>query len=113
MLSTIATAQIKLDLDATIVRDSVERHVTASILTDEYVPTTIDYDDMAVIVSARKVDEITILVETELFEKTECGELVSIAKPVVEVKKAKTAVIELVDENNDSFTLLTTFEFVE
>lgn len=113
VLSTLATAQIELNLNAVLVRGGSEDYITRTIVVEENVPTIIEQDNLAAIVTAQVVDATTIIVQTELLEQSEAGELVSIAQPVVEVVENKQAVVTLGNAEGDSLVLSITFAFTE
>jgi hypothetical protein len=113
LLSTIAIAQIKLDLDATIIQDLSESHVANTVLLDENIPVTIEYDSLTIVLSATKINAVTIIVETELLKKTEAGELISISKPVLKIDENKEASLKIGDSNGNSLTLIMTLQFTE
>jgi|SRR5579871_129735 len=113
MLSALATAQIELNLDATLVRGGSEDHITRIIVVEENVPAIIEQDNLAAVVAAQIVDATTIIVQAELLEKTEAGELVTLAQPVIEVFENKQSVVTLGNAEGDSLTLSIAFTFTE
>lgn len=113
VLSTLAAAHIELNLDAILVRGGSENHITRTVIVEENVPTIIEQDNLAAVVAAQVVDATTIIVQTELLEQSEAGELVSIAQPVVEVVENKQSVVTLGNAEGDSLTLSISFTFTE
>ena len=107
--STIATAQINLDLSLTLNQDT-ENSVTGAIVVDENVTTSIVFnglDSMVVNLLADTNDDI-VSIQTQFFQKTETEELVAITELLpVQVALGNPATITINDQDSSNTLTLT------
>ncbi len=117
IVSTLATAQINLDLDVTITNQVAEHHATGAIVVEENVTTSVVFDGLdALVVNFRaQTDNEIIDIHVQFFQKTDDDEFVAATEPVsVQVPFGQPATVTVNDTDNDgSLVLIITPTFVE
>lgn len=113
--STIATAQIQLDLDITITHEDVSRHITPVILVDEDVPASIEIANELVISLLTNVDGDIATIQTQFFQKTETDELITAtAALTVQIPLGQAGTVTVTEQDgNGSLIMVVTPTQVE
>lgn len=120
-VSTIATAQVSLDLNLTIKNPITERNASGTVIVEENVPATIVFDGLEAlafeVVANQESDDLTV--QVQVFQITENENLVEITNPLaVRVPFGQPATITVNEEsadeeNNGSLVLVITPSLVE
>ena len=101
LLSTVASAQIGIDLNINIEQGQRKRQIQQTVIVDENVPVVVEDRQLVVHVFAAKENNDDARVETKIFEKVAENELELIASPILLVKFGKTGQIKLGKETGD------------
>ncbi|HSC24667.1 MAG TPA: hypothetical protein VLB80_00420 [Candidatus Babeliales bacterium] len=117
-VSTLATAQVQLDLDLTIISQDIERHATGTIIIDENKTTSVVFDnlDTLIISFSAQIDGQIVKLQTQFFKAIEnSDDVVVITEPLpVEVSYNESATITVNEaDNNGSLILVVTPSIVE
>lgn len=116
-LSTIAVADINLDLDLTIVNEGTEYNTHGSLVVKENITTSLALDDANTLIINMTVTQENedVIIQTQLFEKvdSDTDEFEVISEPVIKVAFNKTGTISLGNDDNNSLTLSITPTLVE
>lgn len=110
-VSTLATAQINLDLNLTLTNQDVQNNIPGSITIDEEVIVPVEFnglDGLVVGLRAKKGDD-NITFDAQFFQKTEDDELVAVTE-LFETQAAinETATIIVNDPENENTSLTLT-----
>lgn len=108
-ISTLATAQINLDLTMKIQHQGAEHNVTGIVTVEENIITPIVFDGVEALIigmSAQAEDEL-VTIQTQFFQKTETDELEAATELfTVQVPLNEAATITVNDTNNDGAVIL-------
>jgi len=120
-ISTIATAQVSLNLNLIITHQYVESHIISTFIVDENIPATVVFNGLESlafeVVANQEGDDLTL--QVQVFQQTENEELIEITNPVsVQVPFGQPATITFnedpaYEENNGSLVLVITPSLVE
>jgi hypothetical protein len=101
--STIATAQISLDLNLTVKNSSIERNATGTVVVDENATASVmfdGFDSLVIDFTVQQSDDI-VTIKTQFFQKTETDELVSATEILtVQVPFDQSAIVTVNEESN-------------
>lgn len=103
-VSTLATAQINLDLDVTVIVQATEHRAAGALVVDENVITPVTFDGFESLVAgiSAQTDGETIILQTQLFQKTENSELEAVTELfTVQVPFNEPATISVNDTENE------------
>lgn len=110
-VSTLATAQISLDLEVTVTNDVTEHRAAGIVLVDENVTTPIVFDGLdALIVGINaQTDGEIVLLQTQFFQRTEENDDLTPATELfaVQVPFNQAATITVNDTDNNGSLVLT------
>ena len=116
-VSTLATAQITLDLNMTITHQDMQRNIVSTVLVDEETTASVMFDglDTLVVDFSTQTDGENVVINTQFFQKTETEELVPATELfIVQVPFNEPATITVNDADNDgSLVLVITPTLVE
>lgn len=117
-ISTIASAQINLDLDLTISNNVTERNATSSIAIDESVVTPVVFNGLESLVInfvAEKANEEIANIQAQLFQQTENEELIAVTESFeIQVPFNQAATVTVNETNGEgSLVLVVTPSLVE
>ena len=120
-LSTLATAQISLDLNLTVRNQAAQRDTSGTMVIDENTPVSVVFNEFETLVfdllTSQADDEVTV--QVQVLQKTETEELVAVTEPLaVRVPFGQPATITINEdsadiENNGSLVLVITPSLVE
>jgi hypothetical protein len=110
-VSTLATAQINLDLEVTVTNDVTEHRAAGIVLVDENVTTPIVFDGLDALIvgiNAQTNGEV-VLLQTQFFQRTEeSDELIPATELfAVQVPFQQAATITVNDADNNGSLVLT------
>ncbi|HLW73005.1 MAG TPA: hypothetical protein VKR54_03070 [Candidatus Babeliales bacterium] len=110
-VSTLATAQINLDLEVTVTNDVTEHRAAGIVLVDENVTTPIVFDGLDALIvgiNAQTNGEV-VLLQTQFFQRTEeSDELIPATELfAVQVPFKQAATITVNDADNNGSLVLT------
>lgn len=115
-VSTLATAEINLNLDLTINNQDQTHHTTGAVIVDQDTTASIVFnglDALVVDIYTQITDNIADL-RVQFFQKTEIDELIAISEVFnVQVPVEETSTITMLDENNGSLILGITPSIIE
>jgi hypothetical protein len=107
-VSTIAIADINLNLDVTITNEATQENYRGNIVVEENVPTSIALDDantLIINIVATQENE-DIVIQTQVFKKIDnCDDFEMISEPAIKVAPNQTRTITLNNIDNGSLTL--------
>lgn len=103
-VSTLATAQISLDLSLTITVQSVEHRMAGTVIVEDNVITPIIFDNFEALVAGinAQTDGETVILQTQFFQKTEEATLEAATELfTTQVAFNEPATISVNDAEND------------
>ena len=116
-VSTLATAQITLDLNMTITHQDMQRNIVSTVLVDEETTASVMFDglDTLVVDFSTQTDGENVVINTQFFQKTDAEELIPATELfTVQVPFNEPATITVNDTDNDgSLVLVITPTLVE
>ena len=110
-VSTVATAQINLDLNLAIKNDDIQHNIPGNIVVDEEVTLPIEFSglDQLVLALFAKRDGETVIFNTQFFQKTENGEFDAATEIfTVQTTFGEVATIVVNDTQNENSSLTLT-----
>jgi hypothetical protein len=108
-VSTLATAQINLDLNVTITSQGTEQQLSGAIIVDENVVTPIVFNGLETLVVgiSAQTDGQNVLLQTQFFQKTDTDELEAVTELfTVQVACDQPATITVNDDENEGSLVL-------